>query len=46
MDWFNERVDLIVRDAVRKQLKNQYFGDIEIWRLFTNDSNDRIDFQN
>jgi hypothetical protein len=34
MDWFNERLDLKVRDAVRDQLKNQYFGNFEIWRLF------------
>jgi hypothetical protein len=34
MDWFNERLDLKVRDAIREQLKSQCFGNIEIWRLF------------
>lgn len=34
MDWFRERRDLLVLDRIRNAFRNQYFGDIEIWRLF------------
>lgn len=33
MEWFRERNDLVVLDRIRSVFKNQFFGDIEIWRL-------------
>lgn len=34
MEWFRERHDLLVLNRIRDAFKNQYYGTIEIWRLF------------
>jgi phosphohistidine swiveling domain-containing protein len=33
VDWFRERRDLVVLNCIRSAFKNQFFLDIEIWRL-------------
>lgn len=34
MDWFRKRHDLLLLSRLRDEFKNQYYGTIEVWRLF------------
>jgi len=34
VEWFRERHDLIVLNRIRDAFKNQFYGTIEVWRLF------------